>query len=65
MARKEQTEGDKAGGYSGGICAALTAPPPGHLVPQSLPERSGTQAVEEEGCGHCVVSLPSPRHPLE
>lgn len=44
------------------ICAALTAPPPGHLCP-SLAGRSGMQATEEEGCGHCVVSLSSPHHP--
>lgn len=58
MARRERRKGGKAGGCSEGICVALTAPPPGHLVPQPLPERSGMQAAEEEARGHCVVSTP-------
>lgn len=58
VARREQRKGGKAGGCSEGICAALAAPPPGHLVPQPLPERSGMQAAEEEDGGHCVVSTP-------
>lgn len=58
VARRERRKGGKAGGCSEGICVALTAPPPGHLVPQPLPERSGMQAAEEEARGHCVVSTP-------
>lgn len=43
-----------------GSGAALTAPPPGHLVLRPLPERSGMQAVEERLMA--VASSPSLLH---
>ena len=64
VARREQREGGKAGGCSRGICAALTAPPPGQLVAQPSPEKSGMQAGKEEACGHCISpSLLRTTHP--